>query len=97
MFPAKRRCQGATRYGDPCRFWASASGDFCYWCEQAGGQRYPLPNPAGEASKNAPKKGPHKRRCQGRTVFGDQCRFWASGTGDLCLWCLGSGKPAGRI
>ncbi len=84
-FPVRRRCQGATRYGNPCRFWALANGDFCYWCEQAGRPRYPLPRLTDET---AAKDESHKRRCQGRTVFGDQCRFWAVGNGDYCLWCL---------
>ena len=95
-FPIKRRCQGATRYGDPCRFWALANGDFCYWCEQAGRPRYPLLKAIGEAATNGPDRDAHKRRCQGRTVFGDQCRFWATGTGDFCLWCLGAGQSSER-
>jgi hypothetical protein len=56
-----------------------------------------LPKPTGEAAKNTIKKELHKRRCQGRTVFGDQCRFWAVGTGDFCLWCIGTGKPVEKI
>jgi hypothetical protein len=86
----KIRCKGATRYGDPCRFWALPDGGFCYWCEQAGRPRYPLPAPTGEAAQAANTKESHKKRCQGVTVFGDQCRFWAVGSTDYCLWCAGS-------
>jgi hypothetical protein len=84
---SKVRCKGATRYGDPCRFWAQPGGEFCYWCEQAGSQRFPLPKPTGEAARMAAIKEVHKKRCQGVTVFGDQCRFWAVGSTDYCLWC----------
>ena len=49
----KTRCRGATRYGDPCRFWALPASEFCYWCEQAGRPRYPLPAPTGEAAQAA--------------------------------------------
>jgi hypothetical protein len=87
---AKIRCKGATRYGDPCRFWALSDSEFCYWCEQAGRPRYPLPRPTGEAARAASMKEIHKKRCQGVTVFGDQCRFWAVGSADYCLWCSGS-------
>jgi hypothetical protein len=86
----KTRCKGATRYGDPCRFWALPGSEFCYWCEQAGRPRYPLPAPTGEAAQAASTKEIHKKRCQGVTVFGDQCRFWAVGSTDYCLWCSGS-------
>jgi hypothetical protein len=86
----KTRCKGATRYGDPCRFWALPGSEFCYWCEQAGQPRYPLPAPTGEAAQAANNKEIHKKRCQGVTVFGDQCRFWAVGSTDYCLWCAGS-------
>ena len=86
----KIRCKGATRYGDPCRFWALADSEFCYWCEQAGRPRYPLPVPTGEAARAASIKEIHKKRCQGVTVFGDQCRFWAVGFSDYCLWCAAS-------
>jgi len=85
----KIRCRGATRYGDPCRFWALPDSEFCYWCEQAGRPRYPLPAPTGEDAQAASVKEIHKKRCQGVTVFGDQCRFWAVGTTDYCLWCSG--------
>jgi hypothetical protein len=85
--PCKLRCRGATRYGDPCRFWALPNGEFCYWCEQAGRPRYPLPKPTGEAARAASIKEIHKKRCQGVTVFGDQCRFWAVGATDYCQWC----------
>lgn len=61
--------------------------EFCYWCEQAGRPRYPLPRPTGEAARAASIKEIHKKRCQGVTVFGDQCRFWAVGSADYCLWC----------
>ena len=64
--------------------------EFCYWCEQAGRPRYPLPRPTGEAARAASIKEIHKKRCQGVTVFGDQCRFWAVGSADYCLWCSGS-------
>ena len=86
----KIRCKGATRYGDPCRFWALPASEFCYWCEQAGRPRYPLPRPTEEAARAASMKEIHKKRCQGVTVFGDQCRFWAVGFSDYCLWCSGS-------
>ncbi|MGB8299317.1 MAG: hypothetical protein WCG85_28125 [Polyangia bacterium] len=86
----KIRCRGATRYGDPCRFWALPDGEFCYWCEQAGRTRFPLPAPAGEAAQAASAREIHKKRCQGVTVFGDQCRFWAVGSTDYCVWCSGS-------
>jgi hypothetical protein len=88
----KVRCKGATRYGDPCRFWAQPSHEFCYWCEQAGRPRYPLPMP--EAARVAATKESHKKRCQGVTVFGDQCRFWAVGATDYCQWCSGLQSPA---
>jgi hypothetical protein len=84
----KTRCSGATRYGDPCRFWALPASEFCYWCEQAGRHRFPLPAPTGEAAQAAGTV--HKKRCQGVTVFGDQCRFWAVGSTDYCQWCSGS-------
>ena len=87
---AKIRCKGATRYGDACRFWALPDSEFCYWCEQAGRPRYPLPKPTAEAARAASMKETHKKRCQGVTVFGDQCRFWAVGSSDYCLWCSGS-------
>jgi hypothetical protein len=86
----KIRCKGATRNGDPCRFWALSDSEFCYWCEQAGRPRYPLPRPTGEAARAASIKEIHKKRCQGVTVFGDQCRFWAVGSADYCLWCSAS-------
>jgi hypothetical protein len=86
----KIRCKGATRYGDPCRFWALSDSEFCYWCEQAGRPRYPLPRPTGEAARAASIKEIRKKRCQGVTVFGDQCRFWAVGSADYCLWCSAS-------
>jgi hypothetical protein len=91
---SKVRCKGATRYGDPCRFWAQAGSEFCYWCEQAGSQRFPLPKPTGEAARVAAIKEIHKKRCQGVTVFGDQCRFWAVGSTDYCLWCAATHNPA---
>jgi hypothetical protein len=94
--PGKIRCKGATRYGDPCRFWALPNGEFCYWCEQAGRPRYPLPKLTGEAARAASIKEIHKKRCQGVTVFGDQCRFWAVGTGDYCLWCSRSRAAAAK-
>jgi hypothetical protein len=94
--PAKARCKGATRYGDPCRFWALPNGEFCYWCEQAGRPRYPLPKLTGEAARAATAKEVHKKRCQGVTVFGDQCRFWAVGTGDYCLWCSRSAAASAK-
>jgi hypothetical protein len=94
--PAKARCKGATRYGDPCRFWALPTGEFCYWCEQAGRPRYPLPKLTGEAARAATVKEVHKKRCQGVTVFGDQCRFWAVGTGDYCLWCSRSAAATAK-
>jgi hypothetical protein len=84
----KIRCKGATRYGDACRFWALPGGEFCYWCEQAGRPRFPLPAPTGAAAQAAREI--HKKRCQGVTVFGDQCRFWAVGSTDYCQWCSGS-------
>lgn len=90
---SKVRCKGATRYGDPCRFWAQSGSEFCYWCEQAGGQRFPLPKPTGEAARMAAIKEIHKKRCQGVTVFGDQCRFWAVGSTDYCLWCAATHNP----
>jgi hypothetical protein len=89
---AKTRCKGATRYGDACRFWALPDSEFCYWCEQAGRPRYPLPKLTGEAARAASVHEIHKKRCQGVTVFGDQCRFWAVGSTDFCLWCS---RPAG--
>jgi hypothetical protein len=91
---SKVRCKGATRYGDPCRFWSQPGSEFCYWCEQAGSQRFPLPKPTGEAARMAAIKEVHKKRCQGVTVFGDQCRFWAVGSTDYCLWCAASHNPA---
>lgn len=91
---SKVRCKGATRYGDPCRFWAQAGSEFCYWCEQAGSQRFPLPKPTGEAARVAAIKEIHKKRCQGVTVFGDQCRFWAVGSTDYCLWCAATHNPS---
>jgi hypothetical protein len=90
----KVRCKGATRYGDPCRFWAQTSSEFCYWCEQAGRPRYPLPKPEGEAAQASSMKESHKKRCQGVTVFGDQCRFWAVSATDYCQWCSGLQSPA---
>jgi hypothetical protein len=90
---SKVRCKGATRYGDPCRFWAQPGSEFCYWCEQAGSQRFPLPKPTGEAARIAAIKEVHKKRCQGVTVFGDQCRFWAVGSTDYCLWCAATHTP----
>ncbi len=94
--PGKVRCKGATRYGDPCRFWAMPNSEFCYWCEQAGRPRYPLPKLTGEAARAATTKEIHKKRCQGVTVFGDQCRFWAVGTGDYCLWCSRSAAATAK-
>ncbi len=91
---SKVRCKGATRYGDPCRFWAQPGSEFCYWCEQAGSQRFPLPKPTGEAARIAAIKEVHKKRCQGVTVFGDQCRFWAVGSTDYCLWCAATHNPS---
>jgi hypothetical protein len=91
-FPAKRRCHGATRYGQPCRLWATAGGEFCYWCEQAGRPRYPLTKPDGEAASSAGTARIRKQRCRGVTVFGEPCRSFSAGTGNLCLWCLGAGK-----
>jgi len=41
----------------------------CYWCEQAGTARYPLPAPTAEAAQAASRKELHKKRCQGVTVF----------------------------
>jgi hypothetical protein len=89
---SKTRCKGVTRYGDPCRFWALPGSEFCYWCEQAGRPRYPLPAPTAEAAQAASRKELHKKRCQGVTVFGDQCRFWAVGSTDYCLWCSGQNR-----
>jgi hypothetical protein len=84
------RCKGATRCGDACRFWAIPGSEFCYWCDQAGRPRFPLPKPTGDAARAAGIKEIHKKRCQGVTVFGDQCRFWAFGATNFCLWCSGS-------
>jgi hypothetical protein len=86
-FPAKRRCQGATRYGQPCRLWATAGGDFCYWCERAGRPRYPLATPAGETASPAATR---KQRCRGVTVFGEPCGYFSASDGGLCLWCQGA-------
>jgi hypothetical protein len=88
-FPAKQRCQGATRYGQPCRLWATAGGDFCYWCERAGRTRYPLAGPVGEAAGAA---GVRKQRCRGVTIFGEPCGYFSAGDGGLCLWCQGADK-----
>lgn len=90
-FSAKRRCQGATRYGQPCGLWAAAGGDFCYWCERAGRPRYPL-NPPADAVAGPDAAETRKQRCRGVTVFGAPCSYFAAGDGGLCLWCQGVGK-----
>jgi hypothetical protein len=91
-FPAKRRCQGATRYGQPCRLWANAGGEFCYWCERAGRPRYPLARPAGEAVIAPGTARARKQRCGGVTVFGEPCGYFSAGGSGLCLWCQGAEK-----
>ena len=91
-FPAKRRCQGATRYGQPCRLWATAGGDFCYWCERAGRPRYPLAQPDGKAASPVGTASTRKLRCRGVTVFGGPCGYFSAGDGGLCLWCQGADK-----
>ena len=90
-FPAKRRCQGATRYGQPCRLWATAGGDFCYWCERAGRPRYPLAAVPKEA-EGAGVTSARKQRCRGTTVFGQPCGCSAVGEDGLCLWCQAAEK-----
>ena len=90
-FPAKRRCQGATRYGQPCRLWATAGGEFCYWCERAGRPRYPLAQPDAAASAAGLTSG-RKQRCRGVTVFGEPCGSFSAGASGLCLWCQGADK-----
>jgi hypothetical protein len=87
LFPAKKRCAGAVRSGEACRYWAMAESDFCYWCQQANAPRYPLPKTDSLKSLPSGKREIHKRRCAGVTVFGDPCRFFAVGTSDYCLWC----------
>jgi len=94
VFPAKRRCAGATRSGDQCRYWSTATSEFCYWCQQAGAPRWPLPKPEGTIAELANKHEIHKRRCAGVTVYGDACRFFAVGTSDYCSWCDPATKPA---
>jgi hypothetical protein len=91
-FTAKRRCQGATRYGQPCRLWATAGGEFCYWCERAGRPRYPLARSPGDASSAAGSASVRKQRCRGVTVFGEPCGFFSAGEDGLCLWCQGAEK-----
>jgi hypothetical protein len=92
VFPAKRRCQGATRYGQPCRLWATAGGDFCYWCERAGRPHYPLAAPAGQNPSPAGKASIRKQRCRGVTVFGESCGYFSAGEDGFCLWCQGADK-----
>lgn len=87
LFPAKKRCAGAVRSGDACRYWAMAESDFCYWCQRANAPRYPLPKPDSSETLPVVKREIHKRRCAGVTVFGDPCRFFAVGSSDYCLWC----------
>jgi len=94
-FPAKRRCQGATRYGQPCRLWATAGGDFCYWCERAGRPRYPLAAAVGEAATNTASV--RKQRCRGVTVFGEPCGYFSAGEDGLCSWCQGADKRSKQI
>jgi hypothetical protein len=91
-FTAKRRCQGATRYGQPCRLWAAAGGEFCYWCERAGRPRFPLVSPIGETASPAGTTSIRKQRCRGVTVFGEPCGYFSAGQGGLCLWCQGADK-----
>ena len=91
-FPVKRRCQGATRYGQPCRLWATAGGDFCYWCERAGRPRYPLAGPDGQTANPLGTERIRKQRCRGVTVFGEPCGYFSAGDGGLCLWCQGAHK-----
>jgi hypothetical protein len=96
-FTAKQRCQGATRYGQSCRLWATAGGEFCYWCERAGRPRYPLARPAGEAASPADTASVRKQRCRGVTVFGEPCGYFSAGDGGLCLWCQGADKRGKNI
>ena len=91
-FSTKRRCQGATRYGRPCRLWATAGGDFCYWCERAGRFRYPSARPDGAGASPADAVRIRKQRCRGVTVFGEPCGYFSAGDGGLCLWCQGAVK-----
>jgi len=93
VFPAKKRCAGATRSGDQCRYWSTATSDFCYWCQQASAPRWPLPKPEGTIAELANKHEIHKRRCAGVTVYGDACRFFAVGNSDYCSWCDPASKP----